>query len=157
MPTTAAAVAPSAPQSPTATAGNSLVNLSWLAPANDGGAPVDKYVVEKAIYPNGPWYEVSTPTTTNYTANGLLNNTTWYFRIKAHNASRLGPAERGRQRGAVLDAGRAAHPAGRPGRHQRHGDLVPAAHRRPADRQVPRAAVAVHGRGHGSTSARLPG
>jgi fibronectin type 3 domain-containing protein len=82
-----AAVAPTKPQSVTAKPQNSSVKLTWIAPADNGGATIDKYAVQRALSAGGPFTTIATPNALSYTAMGLTNGTTYYFRILAHNSA----------------------------------------------------------------------
>ncbi len=86
-----AASAASAPQSPTATPGNASVKLTWLAPSSNGGATIDKYVVQRSTSAAGPWTNIAFPTSVAYTATGLTNGAHYYFRIAAHNTAGWSP------------------------------------------------------------------
>ena len=85
---------PGAPTGLTATPGNAQVTLSWAAPASTGGLPVSGYIIYKGTSPGG---ETGTPvngsavTGTGYTAAGLTNGTTYYFKVVAINAAGPGP------------------------------------------------------------------
>ena len=70
------------------TNGNRSVGLRWSPPTNTGGLPITRYVVQ--IGTNGVWRNLVTlPSTTSaYTATGLVNGRTYYFRVAA--ANRLG-------------------------------------------------------------------
>ena len=83
---------PEAPAGLAAVAGNGQVTLSWAAPASDGGSPVtgyDLYVGTTADF-NG-----TTPLTkvagTAVTVTGLVNGTTYYFKVTAVNQVGEGP------------------------------------------------------------------
>jgi predicted phage tail protein len=80
---------PTAPRSPTSTAGNTSVKLTWLRPASNGGAAIDKYRVQRAVA-GGSWKTIAHPTTRSYTATGLTNGAKYSFRIRAHNATGYG-------------------------------------------------------------------
>jgi hypothetical protein len=82
-------VAPSAPQSLTATAGSGSVSLAWTPPASNGGAAISGYSIYRGTSPGG---ENSTPvaanvTTTSFTDTGLANGTTYYYKVAAVNAA----------------------------------------------------------------------
>jgi fibronectin type 3 domain-containing protein len=88
-----AATAPSAPQSLTAVGSNGAVQLSWTAPASNGGAAVTGYNVYRGTSAGG---EGSTPvatnvTTTGFTDTGLANGTTYYYTVKAVNSAGTSP------------------------------------------------------------------
>jgi Fibronectin type III domain len=80
---------PSAPRSPVATAGNASVKLTWLAPASNGGATVQRYAVQSYI--SGKWTNVAFPTGRGYTVANLVNGTKYSFRIRAFNAAGWSP------------------------------------------------------------------
>jgi hypothetical protein len=87
------AVAPSAPQSLAATAGDGSVSLTWSAPASNGGAAVTSYNVYRSTTAGG---EGGTPvktgvTATSYTDTGLTNGTTYYYTVAAVNAVGTSP------------------------------------------------------------------
>jgi hypothetical protein len=87
----AAVATPTAPRSPNATPGNGKVKVTWLAPSSTGGAPIDKYVVQRSRTGTSKWTSVGYPTGTSYTATGLKNGVRYYFRTRAHNAAGWGP------------------------------------------------------------------
>ena len=84
---------PGAPAGLTATPGNSEVTLSWAAPAS-GGTPISGYIIYQGTSPGG---ETGVPvsgslvTATSYKVTGLVNGTTYYFRVFAVNAAGQGP------------------------------------------------------------------
>ena len=89
---TARAVAPGAPQSLAATAAGTAINLSWDAPASDGGAEITGYRIETST-DGEDWSElVSSVTGTTYADTGLTIGTTHYYRIAARNSAGLGAA-----------------------------------------------------------------
>ena len=69
------------------------VNLSWSAPASNGGSAVTGYRVQyrPADDPNAWTVFGSTVTTTNVTVTGLTNGTAYVFRVAASNAAGQGP------------------------------------------------------------------
>lgn len=77
-------IRPTAPQNLVVVSGNHSATLSWKAPADDGGAIVDHYVV----YMNGN----ESTTVTNATANitGLNNDELYTFTVAAHNSVGVG-------------------------------------------------------------------
>ena len=88
-----AATVPSAPQSLTAVGSNGAVQLSWTAPASNGGAAVTGYNVYRGTSAGG---ESSTPvatnvTTTGFTDNPLTNGTMYYYTVKAVNSAGTSP------------------------------------------------------------------
>ena len=89
------ATVPGAPAGLTATPGDGTVTLSWAAPAS-GGAPVTGYNVYQGTNPGGesrvPVNGSSLVTATGYKVTGLVNGTTYYFRVTAVNRVGQGPA-----------------------------------------------------------------
>ncbi len=87
----AAVTAPTAPRSVIAKAGNAKVKLTWLAPASNGGATINKYAVQRAKA-GGQWRTIAYPASRSYTPTGLTNGVRYYFRVRAHNAAGWSPA-----------------------------------------------------------------
>lgn len=87
------ATVPGAPLSPTSTAGNTQVVVSWAAPASNGGTPITDYIIE---YRTGSasWSTFADGTSTARTATvtGLTNGTSYEFRVTAVNANGPGSA-----------------------------------------------------------------
>ena len=78
---------PTAPQSVVAVASDTQATVSWSAPANNGGSVVTDYVVEYSILGSGVWslFEDGVSTSLGATVTGLVNDTSYSFRISAHN------------------------------------------------------------------------
>ena len=91
-----ATTVPGAPTSLTATAsGTTTINLSWTAPANDGGSAITGYRIE--VSPNGTssWTNRvadTGTTTTTYSHTGLSAGTTRHYRVSAINSVGTGAA-----------------------------------------------------------------
>ncbi|TFH70610.1 endo-1,4-beta-xylanase [Cellulomonas sp. HD19AZ1] len=75
------AIAPSAPTSVTATAGNGTADVSWTAPSDDGSSAVTSSTV--TAQPGGA---TCTTDTTACTLTGLANGTAYTFTVTATNA-----------------------------------------------------------------------
>jgi hypothetical protein len=125
-------VAPSAPQSLTATAGSGSVSLAWTPPASNGGAAISGYSIYRGTSPGG---ENSTPvaanvTTTSFTDTGLANGTTYYYKVAAVNAA---------------------------GRNGADGAAVPHRHRRQRDGAALLVGPGLHRGRRGDRLQRLPG
>ena len=84
----APATAPSAPRTLAATARNASVALTWLEPAVNGGAAVTDYVVEYST-DGTTWstFDDGVSTILTATVTGLINNTSYQFRVKAVNTA----------------------------------------------------------------------
>ena len=83
-----AASVPSAPQGLAAAGGNGSVQLSWSAPASDGGSAITGYDVYRGTSAGG---ESATPVATNvsgrsFTDTGLVNGTAYFYTVAAVNA-----------------------------------------------------------------------
>ncbi len=73
-----------APTGLTALAGNAQVSLNWTAPASNGGATIDYYVV----YQNG--IDVKHSSSTSLIVTGLTNGQSYSFKVAAHNLAGVG-------------------------------------------------------------------
>ena len=82
------ATAPGAPQSVSATAGDTNADVSWSAPASNGGSPISAYEVTSA--PGGK--TCSTAGATTCTVNALTNGIPYTFTVTATNGVGAGPA-----------------------------------------------------------------
>ena len=94
--TTASATAPDAPTDLSATAdGQTAIDLSWTAPASDGGTEITGYRIE--VSPNGTsnWTNQVANTgnaNTSYSHTGLSPGTTRHYRVSAINTAGIGAA-----------------------------------------------------------------
>ena len=110
--TTAAATAPGAPTGLTATAdGQTIINLSWTAPSDNGGAAITGYQIE--VSPNGTdtWTNLvanTTATATTYEHTGLSAGETRHYRVRAINS--VGPGAVSATRSATTDTPNATVP-----------------------------------------------
>lgn len=70
------------------------VKVSWLPPQNDGGSPLTGYLIEKSEAKRPRWLRVGkvTPNNMSYEISDLVENTEYYFRVKAQNEVGLSPA-----------------------------------------------------------------
>ena len=80
------AAVPGTPGSLTATPGDGQVELSWTAPASNGGAAITKYQVQRD---SGSWNDV---TGTSHTVSSLTNGTSYSFKVRAVNSVGAGTA-----------------------------------------------------------------
>ena len=85
------AAAPGAPTGLTATKmGQSQIDLSWTAPANDGGARITGYKIEYSTTGRGSWRSLRSntgSTATSYSDRGLQPATTRHYRVRAINTA----------------------------------------------------------------------
>jgi hypothetical protein len=86
----AGATAPGAPTSLTATAdGTDTIDLSWSAPASDGGSSITGYFIEREVGIGNGWSTLvadTSSTGTTYEDTGLDHATEYNYRVSAINA-----------------------------------------------------------------------
>ena len=84
---------PDAPTSMVATAANRRAALTWVAPSDNGGAALRRYVLQRSSDGGTSWATLYTGTSlaTGYTARWLTNGRTYRFRVAAVNAAGRGP------------------------------------------------------------------
>ena len=82
------ATVPGAPTGLTATAGDSTVDLSWTAPASNGGSAINDYIVQYKLSSSGTWlaFADGAGTGTTTTVTGLTNGSAYDFRVIAVNS-----------------------------------------------------------------------
>jgi parallel beta-helix repeat protein len=78
------AVAPSAPTSPVATAGNASASVTFVAPTNNGGSTITGYTVTSV--PAGGTDSNAGSTSLTHNITGLTNGTSYTFTVKATNS-----------------------------------------------------------------------
>ncbi len=86
-------VAPaSAPLAFIAVGGNAQVNLSWTIPASDGGSAITDYQIQSSLDGGSSWTVVAdaVSTATSATVAGLVNGTTYTYRVAAITSYGLG-------------------------------------------------------------------
>ncbi|MGH2512526.1 MAG: fibronectin type III domain-containing protein, partial [Candidatus Limnocylindrales bacterium] len=85
---TAPATAPGAPTGLAATASSSQINLSWTAPANNGGSAIMGYMIERSTDSGTTWSTISSSTgstATTYYDTGLAASTAYTYQVSAIN------------------------------------------------------------------------
>ena len=81
---------PGPPIGLSATPGDGAVSLSWTAPSFDGGAPVSGYRVYRGTSPGGETFHQALGNVTSFVDTGLLNGTTFYYKVSAENDNGVG-------------------------------------------------------------------
>ena len=93
---TTGTTAPGAPTGLTATAsGTTQINLSWSAPASDGGSAITGYKIESSSNGGSSWSDLvanTSNTTTTYAHTGLTASSTRHYRVSAINTNGSGTA-----------------------------------------------------------------
>ena len=82
---------PGAPQALAATAGDGDVELSWAAPASNGGSALSGYNVYESTIAGAQGTKIATTPATAYTVGDLSNGASYYFEVTAVNAAGEGP------------------------------------------------------------------
>ena len=86
---------PGAPAGLTATVnGQTQIDLSWIAPPDDGGATISGYLIEVST-DSSTWSDLDSDTrstTTTYSHTGLTAGSTRHYRVSAINSVGTGPA-----------------------------------------------------------------
>ena len=88
------ATEPTAPQSVVAVAGDTEATVSWAAPTSTGGSAVTDYVVQYSVQSSGIWsvFSDGVSPSLSATVTGLVNDTSYSFRVSALNAVNTGVA-----------------------------------------------------------------
>jgi len=76
-----------APAGLSVTGGVEQVDVTFTAPAGDGGSTITGYTVEYATSAGGPWTTHSTTAATSRSITGLAAGTTYHVRVRANNAA----------------------------------------------------------------------
>lgn len=76
---------PSVPQSLQGIVGDTLVNLTWLSPANDGGSPITGYRIYKGTQPGNLTLLNETGNILFYEDTNVTNGNTYYYVVRAIN------------------------------------------------------------------------
>ena len=84
---------PTAPASVSATGGDSKAIVTWTAPLSNGGSAITGYKVEYAVSSGTDWKSITAAATaTTATVTGLINGTSYLFRVSAVNVAGTGAA-----------------------------------------------------------------
>ncbi len=74
--------------------GSSRIDLTWQAPASDGGSPITGYRIRALKQGDGTWSTLVDNTasaSTAYSHEGLVAASTWHYRVQAINEVGMGP------------------------------------------------------------------
>ena len=83
---------PDPPSAPTlsASAGDGSVQLSWTAPADDGGSPVTGYEIYRGASAGSATLLTSVGNLLTHTDSGLMNGSTYWYQVAAVNSADAG-------------------------------------------------------------------
>jgi fibronectin type 3 domain-containing protein len=81
---------PGAPENLSATPDEKVVSLSWLAPTNDGGAPITSYRVYRGIS-SGTYFFLGNTASLSFNDTSVEKGTTYYYVVTA--VSRIGESD----------------------------------------------------------------
>jgi hypothetical protein len=82
---------PEAPIISTAIPGDGYVNLTWNAPASDGGSPIIHYTVYRGMTSESVSHLVTIGNITYYNDTSVSNDQTYYYKVSANNSFGEGP------------------------------------------------------------------
>lgn len=86
---------PTEPTSLTATGGIGQIALNWVAPANNGGAPITGYRIYRGSTTNSETILTTVGNVLSYTNTGLASSMTYYYKVAAIN--KIGEGIRGNE------------------------------------------------------------
>jgi predicted phage tail protein len=78
--------APSAPRNLAASAGSSVVNLTWSAPSTDGGSEITAYRIYRGTATGAETFLIAVGNVTTYADLGLTNGTPYFYKVSAVNS-----------------------------------------------------------------------
>ncbi len=82
---------PATPQNIQTKPGDAFVNLTWLAPASDGGSAITNYQVMRGLTSGAETFLANAGLKFWYNDTGLNNGQIYYYRVRAVNALGAGP------------------------------------------------------------------
>ena len=85
------ATVPGSPTGLTAARGNAAVQLSWAAPASDGGMPITNYTVYRGTVSGGGVAIADIGTSLSFSDTGLTNGQRYLYQVTARNSVGEGP------------------------------------------------------------------
>lgn len=78
---------PSAPAGLRVAAGDSRVDLSWIAPSSTGGVPIMNYRIYRGTMSGTPTLQIDVGNVLSYADNTVANGVTYYFQVSAVTAA----------------------------------------------------------------------
>ena len=78
---------PGAPTILTVTPGNTIANVTWTAPDNNGGSPITHYIVKTYNSSTNVFIQDTSSTITSVSVPSLTNGTSYYFEVLAVNVA----------------------------------------------------------------------
>jgi fibronectin type 3 domain-containing protein len=78
---------PTAPLNPSTSAGDSYINLTWDAPASDGGSPVTNYEIYRGTTSGGEVFLIEIGNLLFYNDTSVTNGVPYYYKVSAKNAN----------------------------------------------------------------------
>ena len=75
-----------------ATPTNGAISLTWTAPMDTGGSTLTGYLVEQSVDGGVTWTTAATTATPSTSLTGLVNGTTYSYRVRANNSIGSGAA-----------------------------------------------------------------
>ncbi|MCX6651306.1 MAG: leucine-rich repeat protein [Methanomassiliicoccales archaeon] len=77
---------PGAPQNLALDKDNNTVDVTWQAPISDGGSTIIGYRLYRSTSAHGMYVLIASPSGLNYTDTGLVNGTSYFYKVSAVNA-----------------------------------------------------------------------
>ena len=82
---------PESVSTPTVTAGDESLDVSWTAPSEDGGSRITRYKIRYKRSADSSWTDGGTATTTDTPISGLVNATPYEVQVRACTVGGCGP------------------------------------------------------------------
>jgi titin len=82
---------PGVPQNLQISSGDSFINITWEAPASDGGSPITNYRIYRGTTSGGETFYIELGTMLYFNDTSVNNNITYYYNVSAVSAVGEGP------------------------------------------------------------------